>query len=337
MTQGGNNGDDSIRCACCGRAEPRANRGDARSFSWLRKDVNLGLGVCNACPEWLDAWDRGHRDVRLHPAASGAGKPGDRPSLEQLIQNASLPSFSHVLLEIYDLLSSDTAGVDQIAQLLQTDAALSARTLKLANSAYYGSARNIGTIPHALTRIGPFDLWWLLFTTEVKSLFYGIDQQLMDMERFWRHSLLVACVSRSLAEQHRCGEPREQFVAGLLHDIGKLLVLHRLPIEYGALLERAAQGESLIELERAELGFTHADAGGDLLDRWKLPHHLVHRVRTHHQKTLYLTPENLVAAADRLAHRMAEMKQGNAAEADPEQSVIDASEKLFQRLSELVL
>lgn len=337
MKEGGNIRDDSIRCACCGRAELPAKESGSESFDWLRKDANLGLGVCNACPEWLDAWDRGHRDVRLHPDSTGARKPGERPSLEHLIQNASLPTFSHVLLEIYDLLSSDTAGVDQIAQLLQTDAALSARTLKLANSAYYASSRNIGTIPHALTRIGPFDLWWLLFTTEVKSLFYGIDQELMDMEKFWRHSLLVACVSRTLAEHHRCGEPREQFVAGLLHDIGKLLVLQRIPIEYGTLLERAAQGESLVELERAELGFTHADAGGDLLDRWKLPHHLVYRVRTHHQKTPYLTAENLVSAADRLAHRMAAMQQENEDETDPQRSVIDASEKLFQRLSDLVL
>jgi len=327
----------SIICACCGRAETLASDGTGESVHWLRKNEELGLGVCSFCPEWLDAWDRGNRDVRLHPDAVEKRKPGDRPSLELMIQNASLPSLSNVLLEIYDLLSSATAGADQIARLLQTDAALSARTLRLANSAYYASTREIGTIPLALTRIGPFDLWWLLFTTEVKSLFYAIDQQLMDMEKFWRHSLMVACVSRVLAEHHRCGEPQEMFVAGLLHDIGKLLLLQRIPIEYGPLLERSACGESLIELESEELGFTHAEAGGELLDRWKLPHQLVVRVRKHHQPGAPLTHENLVAAADYLTHRLDALPEQREREADPEYPVIDASEKLYRRLVNLVL
>lgn len=330
--EGENNQSGSIICACCGRADAI----DGALVDWLRKDSELGLGVCSSCPEWLDAWDRGYRDVRLHPGSDDVRKAGDRPSLELLIQNASLPSFSHVLLEIYDLLSSDTAGAEQIAQLLQTDAALSARTLKLANSAYYASSREIGTVLQALTRIGPFDLWWLLFTTEVKSLFYGIDQSLMDMEKFWRHSLLVACVSRILAEHHRCGESRELFVAGLVHDIGKLLLLQQIPIEYGALMERSAQGESLIELEQTELGFTHADAGGELLERWKLPPNLVLSVRIHHQERAPLTPQNLVAAADSLAHRMDGMERDDEV-VDPEQSIIDASERLYRRLVDLVL
>ena len=334
--KGGDNRGSSIICACCGRAELPIYDSGRAPIDWLRKDIELGLGVCSFCPEWLDAWDRGYRDVRLHPDDARAGKT-DRPSLELLIQNAGLPSFSHVLLEIYDMLSSDTAGADQIAQLLQTDAALTARTLKLANSAYYSCSRKIGTITQALTRIGLFDLWWLLFTTEVKSLFFGIDRQLMDMETFWRHSLLVACVSRTLAEQQRCGEPRELFVAGLVHDIGKLLILQRIPIEYGTLLERAALGESLIELESTVLGFTHADAGGELLDRWKLPHDLVICVRGHHQAYEPLTPRNLVAAADRLAHLLDAPPENRESGTNAEQTAMEAGERLFRRLVDLVL
>ncbi len=333
----GNNQDGPIVCACCGCAEKSMYKGADASIDWLRKDPGLGLGVCSNCPEWLDAWDRGHRDVRLQFDSAGPQKPSDYPSLELLIQNAGLPSFSHVLLEVYDLLSSETAGIDQFAELLQTDAGLSARTLRLANSAYYASSREIGTIQEALTRIGPFDLWWLLFTTEVKSLFYGIDQQLMDMEKFWRHGLLVACVSRTMAERLHCGEPGEMFVSGLLHDIGKLLILQRLPIEYGALLERSVLGESLVELENTEFGFNHADAGGELLDRWKLPHHLALRVRSHHQESIPLTQQNLVAAANKLAHRIDAMVENDEHGTCPEQPVIDASEKLYHRLVDLVL
>lgn len=324
-----------IRCASCGRTD--ATTGADGQIFWLRQDAGLGLGVCNACSEWLDAWDRGERDVPLARDITNNGHSHDLTTLERMIQNAGLPSFSHVLLEVYDLLSSETAGVGQIARLLQTDAALTARTLKLANSAYYACSGTIATVDRALTRIGPFDLWWLLFTTEVKSLFYGIDQHLMDMEKFWRHSLMVACVSRCMAEQQRCGDPREMFVAGLLHDIGKLLLLQRIPIEYGALLERMEAGESLVDLERAELGFTHSDAGGALLDRWKLPAQLVARVRSHHQQSAELKPENLVAEANRLAHRMFDGDTERRGEADPQQAIIDASEILYRRLEELVL
>jgi len=286
-------------CVGCGGSHK-----DESDTIWLRQDQDRGLGVCSDCRYCLAAWDSGQRDVR-HYAKGGDPEqclPSDQ--LERLLANANLPSLPLVLLEIYDALSSETAGVDQIARLLETDAGLSARALRLGNSAFYGLKRKITTVTEVIVRVGPFDLWWLLFTTEVKSLFFGVDRQLMDMEHFWRHSLFVACASRCLSERFCIGRPEELFVVGLLHDIGKLLMLQRIPVEYGEILQRVAEGDSLLATEGSVLGFTHADIGARLLEHWNLPKSLVEGVKTHHVVSSELSGITAVWAADNLVHHL---------------------------------
>ncbi|MCB1759721.1 MAG: HDOD domain-containing protein [Gammaproteobacteria bacterium] len=332
MEDGYQSGGD-IRCACCGRRGGEIDASGARE--WLRQDVMLGLGVCCHCPEWLEAWDRGHREVNLGQSAGadGVAPAATAMKLEELVQRARLPSLSSVLMEVYELLSDDRVGADRIALLLESDAGLAARTLRLANSAYYGAQRKIPTVKEALVLIGPADLWWLLFTTEVRTLFYGIDQRLMDMEKFWRHSLMVAAAGRVLSQRSGIGEPRQSFVAGLLHDLGKLLLLQHCPIEYGAVLEKAAQGEPLLDVEVDAFGFTHADVGARLLERWQLPPQLVVLVQSHHLAVDPLDATALVASADRLAHRIDEQDETIS---DAEESIAEESLLLFQRLVNLV-
>jgi putative nucleotidyltransferase with HDIG domain len=330
--EGGYEKDGDIRCACCGREGGEIETGGEPE--WLRQDVILGLGVCCHCPEWLEAWDRGHREVNLElpsDAASGAKTPICF-QLDELVQNARLPSLSTVLMEVYELLSDNLAGADRIATLLESDAALAARTLRLANSAFYGASRKIPTVKEALVLIGPADLWWLLFTTEVKTLFYGIDQRLMDMEKFWRHSLMVAATGRVLSERKGIGVSREIFVAGLLHDLGKLLLLQHWPIEYGGVLERARQGEAPLDAEVNAFGFTHADVGGRLLERWQLPEKLVTLVRSHHFADDLPEEVALVRTANQLVHRIEEQAETIV---DDERLVAEESLTLFQRLAKL--
>ncbi|MCB1859969.1 MAG: HDOD domain-containing protein [Gammaproteobacteria bacterium] len=315
-------------CIVCG-INDGGEAANSQDVHWLRRDDSLRLGVCSGCADWVNAWDKGTRQMADSSSPS---------VLDQLIQNATLPSLSHVLLEIYDLLSSETAGADQIAQLIGTDTGLSARTLRLANSAYYGLSRKITTIPEALSRIGPFDLWWLLLTTEVKSLFYGIDRSLADMSGFWRHSLMVASASRVLAERYGVGNPAELFVAGLLHDAGKLLLLRYLPVDYGAVLQQQATGKiPLHQVERESLGFDHAEAGGRLLDRWQLPTALIEPVAGHHRDYLALTPTSLVAVANELAHWMESADMAITLPEIADEQTAAATERLFRRLADLVL
>ncbi|MCG8429350.1 MAG: HDOD domain-containing protein, partial [Chromatiales bacterium] len=102
---------------------------------------------------------------------------------QSLLRSATLPSLPGVLIRIYERLDQPSTTIDDIAQLLETDSGLTARALHLGNSALYGAAtqREITNVTDVMVRIGPFDLWSLLMATEVKSLFYGISTQLMDM------------------------------------------------------------------------------------------------------------------------------------------------------------
>ncbi len=314
----------TLSCVACGA------RDGETALSWLRTDASQNLGVCSDCPEWVASWDRELRRKREATQADLA--------LEEMIRQASLPSLSSVLLEIYDMLSSDTAGAAQIARLIETDAGLSARTLRLANSAYYGLRRKISTVSEAIARVGPFDLWWLLLATEVKSLFYGIDRSLADMDGFWRHSLMVACASRTLSERHRIGNPSQWFVAGLLHDSGKLMFLNSIPVEYESVLRAAAKQEKpLSVLEREVLGFDHARAAARLLELWQLPARLIDPIESHHQPYRRLTELSLVAVANDLVHGLETDSETRSISGIESEAVVASTEALFKRLASLVL
>ncbi len=256
--------------------------------------------------------------------------------LPEILREASLPSLPHVLLEIYELLHSEVAGAEEMVRLLESDAGLTARTLRLANSAYYGHGDEVTQVTRAVLRIGPFDLWWLLFTTEVKGMFFGIDSRLMDMERFWRHSLFTACAARELSGWRQLGRPGDLFVAGLLHDVGKLLLLHRLPVEYGEVLAAVAEGGALVEQEQRLLGFSHADIGGLLLAHWQMPDLFVRAAERHHREPGQESEEGLVATADRLAHEILEGAEGEVAEG-LEPALVRAVENDYRALVERIL
>ncbi len=255
-----------------------------------------------------------------------------------MLDNATLPSLPHVLLEIYDALASEVSGMDLVIRVMETDAGLTARTLRLANSAYYGLSREISTVSESILRIGAFDLWWILFTTEVKDLFFGIDKQLIDMNGFWRHSLYVACASRKLSELHRVGRPEELFVAGLLHDVGKLLLLQRMPVEYReVLLQVEAGGGPLIKVERELLGFSHTNAGAALLDRWQLPALFGRCAEEHHDGFSRLSEGGLVWIADRLAHQELGGEDVDLPSQFHDPDLLSKVNRLYERLVDLII
>ena len=201
--------------------------------------------------------------------------------IEQDIRLVSLPE---ICLEVQILADSPDASAADLGRLIGKDTALSTRLLRLVNSAYFGLPRRVDTLTRAVNLIGMQELRNLTLAASAAEVFAGIDSRLFDMAAFWQHSVYCGLVARHLGEHAHVLHSERLFTAGLLHDVGRLLMLLRLPDAAGAVVSRQREtGQDICELERALIGFDHAQAGGALLSHWNLPANLCASVRHHHK------------------------------------------------------
>lgn len=218
---------------------------------------------------------------------------------------ASLPMIYTRINEVVDQRSSSMAAIGSI---IQEDTGLSARILRLANSAFYGSPSQIGTIEKALTIIGLKPMRDLALATSMMQIFKDIPEDVINMKSFWEHSIACGVTARVLAIRQRQPNAESYFLGGILHDIGQLILLQQIPQQIKYLLKLGERQNSLIvELERKELGFDHASLGGRLLRMWKLPAFLISMVAAHHNPSSAAQLKKAAAVihfADILAHTL---------------------------------
>ena len=223
-------------------------------------------------------------------------------AIGSLLRNARLPSPAPVVLRLYEAIES--GGAEDIARIVEADPALTVRLLRLANSAFYGPLP-VTTVRDAIIRVGTMDVAALGLASEVMRIFRGIPKGQFSMADFWEHSLWTACYSEALAPSgaHRQSVP--MWLCGLLHDIGKLLLARNAPAEYAQVLDNVSMGVMLSDAETETLGFTHAQAGAELLKTWRLPTTLVEATMRHHEPYVALdAPWSIVAAANDLANEI---------------------------------
>lgn len=223
-------------------------------------------------------------------------------STEQRIQTIiqgilDLPSLPTVVAKIVELVDNPKTNARTLARLISSDPALTARILKLANSAYYGFPRRIGTINLAIVVLGFNSLRDLAVSASiVDRLNQDPGSPRFEMGRFWDHSLGVAIAARMLLKLGSARVVGEAFVAGLLHDIGRLVIVRYMPREYTqitALVEQ--QGLALWEAERQVLQMDHAQIGALLCRYWHLPESLCEAINWHHNPQGQEKPELLTA------------------------------------------
>lgn len=229
--------------------------------------------------------------------------------MEQMVRDVStihsLPMFYSQLSEAID---HPRSSIADIAKIISEDLGLTARILKLANSPLFGCYSKIETITQAVTIIGVLQVRDLALALSVMDVFAGIPESMVNMEQFWRHSLAAGLAARLLATSQREASLERFFVAGILHDIGRLVMYIRVPEISLELLERCrSTGELLHRAERDRFGFDHADVGGALLRRWKIPARVAEPVERHHQSKKaeqYPREASILHFADILAHAL---------------------------------
>jgi putative nucleotidyltransferase with HDIG domain len=225
--------------------------------------------------------------------------------INECTEVASLPE---VYTKINDAVNSPTASMADIAAIVSEDPGLSSRLLRLANSAFYGIPRGVDTISQAVSVLGTQQVRDLALASSVVGMFKGIPEDLMTMKGFWSHSISVAMAARLLAVARRQANVERFFVAGMLHDIGRLIMIKELPSKSRAAFELSKErGILLVKAERDIIGFDHSAVGRALLDAWLLPPNLGEAVEFHHaprSATQYPLETAIVHVADIIAHVM---------------------------------
>ncbi len=219
----------------------------------------------------------------------------------------ALPTLTAKLLELVDKPRSSSQNV---SRLIEKDQVLTARLLKLANSAFYGFPRKVATIQHAVVLLGFNSVRELCLSFSLFDVFKDKTAvRVLDMARFWQHALAVGVAAKRIANRVHPESAGEAFVAGLLHDIGKVVLSQYFPNEFNTIRQNLNSPglRRAIDIEEATIGTNHAQVGSWLLERWNLPIKLVEAVAMHHCSELSVDGNNLallVQIADFWAHRL---------------------------------
>jgi len=210
--------------------------------------------------------------------------PADKLSQRAMSALGKLPPFSPILNKLLASLAGEDVSFAKLGDLIEKDTVVAGNILHLVNSALYARRATITSVRHALALLGMDKVRNTLLGMSISRMWSQLKTPpIWSMSRFNRHSASVAVLSDQIAARLRADYPEGAFVAGLLHDLGRLLIALGLPDEFAHLLKMHEQsGRSWTECELELLGFTHAALSADALAVWKFPEPVQVAVRDHH-------------------------------------------------------
>lgn len=187
-------------------------------------------------------------------------------------------------VRIREIVDDPGASLRAISEVVTSDPALTGRVLRLANSAYLALASRVDSIDHAVRVLGLSQIHDIALATSAVGSLTRLRTEMFDIFDFWRMSIYTAVCARHLALTGSLPAPQRLFIAGLMHNIGNLIIAHQLPQVYVECVEAARATERPYhEMQRELLGFDYADVGAELLRQWNLPPALVQPVALHTQ------------------------------------------------------
>jgi HD-like signal output (HDOD) protein len=181
---------------------------------------------------------------------------------------ARLPAMPQILIKLIEHLQADDLGMPELAALISNDAGMTSKILAVANSsAYHRSSRAVG-LEHSLVALGTDMIKTLVISESVFQTFNNFPHSgSTDLRAFWKNSLSAAVIARELARRMDYAQLEEAYLAGLLHNVGRLALLATAPKEY-AFNFTARDDEDLCAVEQRTLQITHSEAGAWLIERW---------------------------------------------------------------------
>lgn len=197
-----------------------------------------------------------------------------------------LPSLPHVLIKLLKACQEDTACFDTLADIITKDAALLAKVLAVANSPVYAINRELTSLKQIILFLGLDTIKSIAITASVQQFFSRYSKEKSRfLKSFWQHTLYTAIVAKSLAKLTSYNNPEEAYLAGLLHDIGKLIFENYSQHEYSVLVHTDTSSEELLKREYEKYRITHDDIGARLLETWGVPEVISEAIKYHHAMT----------------------------------------------------
>jgi len=266
--------------------------------------------VLNRFPEVIRIVLSGHSDIEMVvksvlPAHQYLSKPCDPEKLKSVVERAlklkevignesvktlvsqikSLPTVPKLYQEVVEELKSEDASLQKVGELISKDVGMSAKILKLVNSSFFGFCRHISSPGQAVTLLGIDVIKSLILSVHIFSIFDSKKVPNFSLEMLWEHSIATAGIAKKIAEaENRDKEVAEDsFIAGLLHDVGKLVLATVFTERYNEILDRVRKENRLVwEVEHEMLGTSHAEIGAYLMGLWGMPDRIIEAIAFHH-------------------------------------------------------
>ncbi|MCK4658130.1 MAG: HDOD domain-containing protein [Phycisphaerae bacterium] len=215
-----------------------------------------------------------------------------------LEQIETLPPLPDTAMKLVAVVNEPSSTMDDIVEAVKYDPAVTTEVLRLCNSAYFGLSRKVTSLNDAMVYLGTVKVLQLVMAVHTGTLLrkpqvgYGLEPGVL-----WKHSVAVALASAAVGQKLRLPYTGLLFTAGLLHDIGKVILNQYVAEEFTEIARRVTQDKlTFLEAEQQVLGFSHAEIGGRLAEKWQLPEPIVRCVYHHHSPAAINPPDPLVDA-----------------------------------------
>lgn len=209
----------------------------------------------------------------------------EKLSLETIVEKVNdIPALPQIVLRVMKMTDDPDVTAQDINKVLNQDQSMTARVLRLANSAYYGYARRIASVTDAVVLLGFNTIRSIVIAAAVNEILNKkYEGYALEEGELWRHSQTCAIAARAVARRSKFVQLDAAYTAGLLHDIGKVILNHFMKNAYHEVVELVESGEiPFMEAEEAVLGFNHAVVGARVVEKWNLPPQLVEAIAFHH-------------------------------------------------------
>lgn len=226
---------------------------------------------------------------------------------------ADLPPLPAALSEVLLALRQGGLTMERCVALIERDPSLAARCLRLANSPFYGRAGRIGSVSSAVTLLGLRTVNHLLTAVTLQQAIRPEQCPGFDLNGFWRHAMNVAMAASTISPRLDL-DPSEAFLAGLLHDIGELMLVVLVPDTMAEVERRVAAGEPTREVERTLLGTDHVEVGSAVAQRWNFPPAIVEAIADHHRGPEHAQDADLAVLLSQIHQLTGPLERGWTAE-----------------------